>query len=96
MDENRIAGTAKEWRGRIQSAVGNATGYEPDLVGGRRRQAEGRAEDLYGRAEDAARVIRRHAGTRGVGHRIGEHPALALFVAGAVGYGAAFLVRRWR
>lgn len=55
MSTNRIASTAKELGGTVESAVGDALGDHGAQVGGRLRQAEGRTERAYADARDAVR-----------------------------------------
>ena len=53
MTEDRIAGTAKNFGGKVQEAYGTVTGDTGAEFTGKLRQAEGRAQDLYGQAKDA-------------------------------------------
>ncbi|MDH2383301.1 CsbD family protein [Bradyrhizobium sp. CER78] len=55
MDKDRIFGTAKEFAGKAEGAVGDATGDEQTQASGRAREAAGTVQDLYGQAKDAAR-----------------------------------------
>ncbi|WFU63367.1 CsbD family protein [Bradyrhizobium brasilense] len=55
MDKDRIFGTAKEFAGKAEGAVGDATGDAQTQASGRAREAAGSAQDLYGQAKDAAR-----------------------------------------
>ena len=55
MDKDRIFGTAKEFAGKAEGAVGDATGDAQTQASGRVREAAGSVQDLYGQAKDAAR-----------------------------------------
>ncbi|MGX1101743.1 MULTISPECIES: CsbD family protein [Bradyrhizobium] len=55
MDKDRIFGTAKEFAGKAEGAVGDAAGDAQTQASGRVREAAGSVQDLYGQAKDAAR-----------------------------------------
>jgi uncharacterized protein YjbJ (UPF0337 family) len=55
MDEDRIAGSAKEFAGRTEAGIGDVTGEVRTQAAGRARDAVGTAQNLYGQAKDAAR-----------------------------------------
>ena len=55
MNEDRIAGTAKDFAGKTENAFGKATGDAESQASGRAREMAGKAQDLYGHAKDAAR-----------------------------------------
>src|SRR5205814_10487788 len=55
MDKDRIAGTAKEFGGRVEGAAGDIIGDAKTQASGRVREAAGTVQDLYGQAKDAAR-----------------------------------------
>jgi uncharacterized protein YjbJ (UPF0337 family) len=55
MDENRVAGSARNLDGKVEEGVGRATGDVRTQVEGRINQAAGTAQDLYGQTADAAR-----------------------------------------
>ena len=55
MDKDRIAGSAKDFAGKVESAVGDVAGDAKTQVAGRAREAAGTVQDLYGQAKDAAR-----------------------------------------
>ena len=55
MDKDRIFGTAKEYAGKAEGAIGDATGDAQTQASGRAREAAGTVQDLYGQAKDAAR-----------------------------------------
>ena len=54
MDENRIAGTARNLGGRVEEGVGRVTGDAKTQVRGMADQAAGAAQDIYGQARDTA------------------------------------------
>ncbi|ERF84124.1 CsbD family protein [Bradyrhizobium viridifuturi] len=55
MDKDRIFGTAKEFAGKAEGVIGDATGDAQTQASGRAREAAGTVQDLYGQAKDAAR-----------------------------------------
>jgi uncharacterized protein YjbJ (UPF0337 family) len=57
MDKDRIVGSAKDFAGKVEGAVGDATGDARTQASGRVREATGTVENLYGQAKDAARSV---------------------------------------
>jgi uncharacterized protein YjbJ (UPF0337 family) len=55
MDKDRVAGSAKDFAGKVEGAVGNMAGDARTEASGRAREAEGTVQNLYGQAKDAAR-----------------------------------------
>lgn len=55
MDKDRIFGTAKEFAGKAEGVIGDATGDAQTQASGRAREAAGTVQDLYGQVKDAAR-----------------------------------------
>ncbi|MFY9696429.1 MAG: CsbD family protein [Xanthobacteraceae bacterium] len=55
MDENRVAGTARNIGGKVEEGFGRVTGDSKSQVEGIVNQAAGAAQDLYGQAADTAR-----------------------------------------
>ncbi len=55
MDENRIAGSARNLGGKVEEGFGRVTGDARTQVEGKLNQAAGAAQDLYGQAADEAR-----------------------------------------
>ena len=55
MDKDRIAGSAKDFAGKVEGVVGNIAGDAKTQASGRVREAEGTVQNLYGQAKDAAR-----------------------------------------
>jgi uncharacterized protein YjbJ (UPF0337 family) len=54
MNEDRISRTARNLGGKVEEAVGRATGDAKTQIQGKLDQAAGAAQDLYGQAADAA------------------------------------------
>jgi uncharacterized protein YjbJ (UPF0337 family) len=55
MDKDRIVGSAKDFAGKVEGAVGDATGDTRTQASGRARETTGTVQNLYGQAKDAAR-----------------------------------------
>jgi len=55
MDKDRIAGSANDFGGKVEGAVGDAAGNAQTQAAGRAREAAGTVQNLYGQAKDAAR-----------------------------------------
>jgi uncharacterized protein YjbJ (UPF0337 family) len=55
MDKDRIAGSAKDFAGKVEGTVGDISGDAKTQAEGRFREAAGTAQNLYGQAKDAAR-----------------------------------------
>ena len=55
MDKDRIAGSAKDFAGKVEGVVGDVTGDAKTQAEGRAREAAGTVQNLYGQAKDAAR-----------------------------------------
>jgi uncharacterized protein YjbJ (UPF0337 family) len=96
MDENRIAGTAKNIGGKIQEGFGRATGDAKTEAEGFANQVRGTAQDLYGQArestarlaDDAGAAARRTASSFEVAVRntVENQPYTAVVVALALGW----------
>ena len=54
MDKDRIVGSAKDFAGKVEGAVGDVTGDANTQASGRAREAAGTVQNLYGQAKDAA------------------------------------------
>ena len=57
MDKDRIVGSAKDFAGKVEGAVGNAAGDARTEASGRAREAAGTVQNIYGQAKDAARSV---------------------------------------
>jgi uncharacterized protein YjbJ (UPF0337 family) len=55
MDKDRIAGSAKDFAGKVEGAVGDMAGDAKTQAEGRASEAAGTVQNLYGQAKDAAR-----------------------------------------
>jgi uncharacterized protein YjbJ (UPF0337 family) len=55
MNEDRIAGTARNIGGKVEEGVGRATRDIKEQVQGKLDQAAGTAQDLYGQTAEVAR-----------------------------------------
>ena len=61
MDKDRITGTAKEFGGRVESAIGEMAEDAKTQASGRAREAAGTVQDLYGQAKDQVKDAARDA-----------------------------------
>ena len=55
MDKDRMAGSAKDFAGKVEGAIGDIAGDAKTQASGRTREAAGAMQNLYGQAKDAAR-----------------------------------------
>src|SRR5450755_3775899 len=55
MDKDRIAGSAKDFAGKVEGTVGDIAGDAKTQAAGGVREATGTAQNVYGQAKDAAR-----------------------------------------
>src|SRR6266705_2690331 len=55
MDKDRIAGSDKDFAGKVESTVGDLAGDAKTQAEGRAREAAGTVQNLYGQAKDATR-----------------------------------------
>ena len=55
MDKDRIVGSAKDFAGKVEGAVGDVTGDANTQATGSAREAAGSVQNLYGQAKDVAR-----------------------------------------
>ena len=62
MDKDRIVGSAKEFAGRAEGAVGDLAGDAQTQASGKAREAAGTVQNLYGQAKDAVRDADGHCG----------------------------------
>jgi uncharacterized protein YjbJ (UPF0337 family) len=92
MDENRIAGTARDVGGKAQEAFGQATGQTKTEAEGMVNQLKGTAQDLYGQARDNAADVAgaaREAGSsfeRSLRNTIEQQPYTAVAIALGLGW----------
>jgi uncharacterized protein YjbJ (UPF0337 family) len=81
MDKDRIAGSAKDFAGKVEGTVGDLAGDAKTQAEGRAREAAGTVQNLYGQAKDAARDAT-------------DNPLGALLVAGGIGFALALMMTR--
>jgi uncharacterized protein YjbJ (UPF0337 family) len=55
MDKDRIAGSSKDFAGKVEGAVSEIAGDSKSQAAGRARETAGTVQNLYGQAKDAAR-----------------------------------------
>jgi uncharacterized protein YjbJ (UPF0337 family) len=55
MDKDRIAGSAKDFGGKVEGALGDIAGDAKTQAAGRADEVAGTVQNLYGQAKDAAR-----------------------------------------
>ena len=104
MDKDRIAGSAKDFAGKVEGAVG-------DVTGDAKTQAAGSVQNLYGQAKDVARDAGDAAvnlakdayensgetlreGSEVVAKKVQDNPLGALLIAGGIGFALAMLMTR--
>jgi uncharacterized protein YjbJ (UPF0337 family) len=106
MDKDRIAGSAQNWAGQAEGAVGDITGDTDTQAAGRVREAAGKVQNLYGQAKDAAReatdsatefakkaVSNAGEGQEALARMVQDNPLGSLLTAGVIGFGLALLLR---
>jgi uncharacterized protein YjbJ (UPF0337 family) len=103
MDKDRIAGSAKDFAGKVEGAVGDVAGNAQTQAAGRAREAAGSVQNLYGQAKDAARDATDAAvsyaetvrdGSQAVAKTVQDNPLGALLIAGGIGFALALLMTR--
>ena len=57
MDKDRVAGSAKDFAGKVEGAVGDMAGDAKTQAAGHAREAAGTVQNLYGQAKDTARDV---------------------------------------
>src|SRR6476646_2818832 len=110
MDKDRIVGSAKDFAGKVEGAVGDLAGDPKTQAAGRAREAAGTVQNLYGQAKDAAREATDAAldakdayensgetfreGSQAVAKKVQDNPLGALLIAGGIGFALALLMTR--
>ena len=104
MDKDRIAGSAKEFAGKVEGAVGDVAGDAQTQAAGRAREAAGTVQNLYGQAKDAAVGYAKDAyehsgetvrdGSEAMAKTVRDNPLGALLIAGGIGFALALLMTR--
>ena len=107
MDTDRIAGSAKDFAGKAESAVGEGK----NQTAGRVHEAAGTIQNLYGQAKDAARDTTDAAakqaqemyesggdtfrdGSQALAKKVQENPLGSVLIAGGIGFALALLMTR--
>ncbi|SNB68088.1 Uncharacterized conserved protein YjbJ, UPF0337 family [Arboricoccus pini] len=60
MDRNRVEGTAKDVKGKINEAVGKLTGNDRLRAEGKTDQVAGKAQGALGKSKDAVKAAVKH------------------------------------
>jgi uncharacterized protein YjbJ (UPF0337 family) len=107
MDNDRVAGSTKDFAGKVESTVGNVAGDAKTQMEGLARQATGTAQDLYGQTKDMARDAADTAAnyarnvyetggdaSQALAERVKANPLGSVVVAGAIGFALALLLMR--
>jgi uncharacterized protein YjbJ (UPF0337 family) len=107
MDKDRIAGSVKDFAGRVEDSVGDATDDAKARASGRMREATGAVQNLYGQAKDAARNVGDAArdayensgdtlrdSSQAISRKVQDNPLGSLLVAGGIGFALALLMTR--
>jgi uncharacterized protein YjbJ (UPF0337 family) len=102
MDKDRIAGSAKDFAGKVEGDVGSMAGDAKTQASGLAREAEGTVQNLYGQAKDAARdatdaavgLAKDAYENSAVAKKVQDNPLGALMVAGGIGFALAMLMTR--
>jgi uncharacterized protein YjbJ (UPF0337 family) len=81
MNQDRLAGTAKNLGGQLEEGFGRATGDVKTEVEGKLRQAAGAAQDLYGQVQERAAPLE-----EALRNTIENRPYTAVAVALAIGW----------
>jgi uncharacterized protein YjbJ (UPF0337 family) len=109
MENDRIAGSAKDFAGRLGGAVGDIAGDPTTEAAG--REATGAAQNLYGQAKDAAREATGAAvnyakdayensgdiirdGSQAIAKRVQDNPLGSILIASGIGFALALLLTR--
>jgi uncharacterized protein YjbJ (UPF0337 family) len=104
MDKDRIAGSAKDFAGKVEGAVGSMAGDAKTQASGLAREAEGTVQNMHGQAKDAVVGLAKDAyensgetlrdSSQAVAKKVQDNPLGALLVAGGIGFALAMLATR--
>lgn len=109
MNEDRMTGTAEDLAGKTEKTFGDMTGNTETKVGGRVREAAGKAQNLYGQAKDAALDAADTAsgyardfynsdavrdGSEALAKKVQDNPLGSIVTAGAIGFALALWMTR--
>jgi uncharacterized protein YjbJ (UPF0337 family) len=92
MNQDRVAGTARNIGGQLEEGFGRVTGDVQSQVEGKIKQAAGAAQDLYGQARDAAsdaaKAVQERAAPveEAIRNTIENRPYTAVAIALAIGW----------
>ena len=95
MNDDRLAGAATNYGGKIEKALGDMTGDAGMQSEGLMDQAKGKAQNLYGSAKDAVDSVLENAspavrdGAERAFGAVKAHPLLMALFAGTVGFAIA-------
>jgi uncharacterized protein YjbJ (UPF0337 family) len=96
MNEDRIAGSAREFAGKTEAAIGDVTGNVAMQAAGHARGGIGTAQNIYGQAKDAydhgGDTFR--DGSQALAQKVKEKPLGSLVIACAVGFALGLLMTR--
>lgn len=81
MDQDQLAGSARELGGKVKDAVGGFTGDARTQASGKFDQAAGKVQRNYGAAVDAA-----SDGIESLSEQVRQQPLVALLVAAGIGW----------
>jgi uncharacterized protein YjbJ (UPF0337 family) len=81
MDQDQLAGGAREFGGKVKDAVGGLTGDAKTQAQGKLDQMTGKIQRNYGAAVDAA-----SGGIESLSDQVRQQPMIALLVAAAIGW----------
>ena len=82
MDKDRITGSAKDFAGKVEGAVGDVSGDAKDA-------ALGYAKDSYEKSGDTFRD-----GSQAIAKSVQDNPLGSLLIAGGIGFALALLMTR--
>ncbi|MBL6081548.1 CsbD family protein [Belnapia sp. T18] len=86
MNSDNLEGAARGVAGKAQEVFGEVTGSGSQRAEGVARQVAGQAQEVYGDVRKGA-----EAAASQVGHVVKQQPAIALLVAGVIGYALGVL-----
>ena len=93
MDKDRVVGSAKEFAGRAEGAIGDLAGDAQTQASGKAREAAGTVQNLYGQAKDAyensGETFR--DGTQAIARKVQDNPLGSMLIASAIG----FVLAQW-
>jgi uncharacterized protein YjbJ (UPF0337 family) len=90
MDKDRIAGSAKDFAGKLEGAVGDIAGdAKTDAAREATDAAVGYAKDAYENRGDIFRD-----GSQAIAKKVQDNPLGSMLIAGAIGFALALLMTR--